>query len=248
MPNFGQIVGIADDLFWPKRLMKALQRFLVGNYPDRRIVLAKSAVLLMMSGTFSTARSATLFLVAISQPLNTWRCRLSFSLPKGLGRTIPPRAQTPDFNIAAAPLVICVSPGEAASCLVTVSSTDGFQGNVDLVDSIDPNATNGPTLSPIPSSVSLTSDQSVTFTLTASTVQATPEQGYTITIIGGTDVTVHSATVYLTVRLACGSVGGSLVPVNNIGLLAPYAIIAATIMGAGAGTATLLYNRRTRVR
>src|SRR2546427_3208084 len=87
--NCGQIVGIADDLFWPKRLMKALQRFLVGNYPDRRIVLAKSAVLLMMSGTFSTARSATLFLVAISQPLNTWRCRLSFSLPKGLGRTIP---------------------------------------------------------------------------------------------------------------------------------------------------------------
>ena len=170
------------------------------------------------------------------------------ALMTSLASIIPLRAQTPDFNIAAAPLVICVSPGEAASYLVTVSSTDGFQGNVDLVDSIDPNATNGPTLSPIPSSVSLTSDQSVTFTLTASTVQATPEKGYTITIIGGTDVTVHSATVYLTVRLACGSVGGSLVPVNNIGLLAPYAIIAATIMGAGAGTATLLYNRRTRVR
>ena len=170
------------------------------------------------------------------------------ALMTSLASITPLRAQTPDFNIAAAPLVICVSPGEAASYLVTVSSTDGFQGNVDLVDSIDPNATNAPTLSPIPSSVSLTSGQSVTFTLTVSTVQATPEQGYTITIIGGTDVIVHSATVYLTVRPACGSVGGSLVPVNNIGLLAPYAIIAVTFIGAGAGTATLLYNRRTRVR
>jgi hypothetical protein len=165
-----------------------------------------------------------------------------------LASITPLHAQNPDFNIAAAPLNICVSPGEAASYLVTVSSSDGFQGNVELVDNIDPNVTNGPTLSPIPSSVSLTSGQSVTFTLTASTVQATPEQGYTITIIGGTDVTVHSATVYLTVRPACGSVGGSLVPVNSIGLLAPYAIIAATVVGAGAGTATLIYNRRTRVR
>ena len=170
------------------------------------------------------------------------------ALMTSLASITPLRAQTPDFNIAAAPLDICVSPGEAASYLVTVSSTDGFQGNVELADSIDPNATNAPTLSPIPSSVSLTSGQNVTFSLTASTVQATPEQGYTITIIGGTDVTVHSATVYLTVRLACGSVGGSLAPVNSIGLLVPYAIIAATVVGAGAGTATLLYNRRTRVR
>ena len=170
------------------------------------------------------------------------------ALMASLASITPLHAQTPDFNVAAAPYQICVSLGESASYLVTVSSTDGFQGNVDLVDSIDPNATNAPTLSPIPSSVSLTSGQSVTFTLTVSTVQATPEQGYTITIIGGTDVIVHSATVYLTVRPACGSVGGSLVPVNNIGLLAPYAIIAATVVGAGAGTATLLYNRRTRVR
>src|SRR5438477_3771655 len=170
------------------------------------------------------------------------------ALMTSLASTSLVHAQTPDFNIAAAPLDICVSPGESASYLVTVSSTDGFQGNVELADSIDPNATNGPTLSPIPSSVSLTSGQSVTFTLTASTVQATPEQGYTITIIGWTNVSVQSATVYLIVGPACGSVGGSLVPVNSIGLLVPYAIIAATVVGAGAGTATLLYNRRTRVR
>src|SRR5207245_11660981 len=63
------------------------------------------------------------------------------------------RAQTPDFNIAAAPLVICVRPGEAASYLVTVSSTDGSQGNVALVHRLKPNATNGPHLARIPSSM-----------------------------------------------------------------------------------------------
>jgi len=154
------------------------------------------------------------------------------ALMASLASITPLHAQTPDFNVAAAPYQICVSPGESASYLVTVSSTGGFQGNVELSDSIDPNATNGPTLSPIPSSVSLTSGQNVTFTLTASTVQATPEQSYTITIIGWTNVSVQSATVYL----------------NSSGLLVPYAIIAATVVGAGAGTATLLYNRRTRVR
>ncbi len=50
------------------------------------------------------------------------------ALMTSLASITPLRAQTPDFNIAAAPLDICVSPGEAASYLVTVSSTDGFQG------------------------------------------------------------------------------------------------------------------------
>src|SRR2546428_11878691 len=125
------------------------------------------------------------------------------ALMTSLASTSLVHAQTPDFNIAAAPLDICVSPGESASYLVTLSSTNGFQGNVELVDSIDPNATNGPTLSPIPSSVSLTSGQSVTFTLTASTVQATPAAGYTIPIIGGPGASVQSATGYLSVRPAC---------------------------------------------
>src|SRR3989440_9771130 len=87
------------------------------------------------------------------------------ALMTSLASITPLRAQTPDFNIAAAPLVMRVSPGEAASYLVTVSSTDGFQGTVQLVDSIDPNATDAPTLSPIPSNVSLTSGTHVTFSL-----------------------------------------------------------------------------------
>jgi hypothetical protein len=165
-----------------------------------------------------------------------------------LASITPIHASTPDFNIVATPVDVCVNPGGTASYVITISSTDHFQGKVTLVDSIDSNAANHPTLSPIPSNVVLTSGQSVTFGLTASTVPATLERVFAITIIGGTYVTVHSATVYLTVQPTCGAVGGALVPVNSIGLLAPYAIIAATIIGAGAGTATLLYNRRSRVR
>jgi hypothetical protein len=157
-------------------------------------------------------------------------------------------AQTPDFSVAATPVDICINPGGTASYVVTVSSLDGFQGNVAIVDNIDSNAANSPTLSPLPSNVILTSGQSVTFSLIASTVRATTEQVYSITIIGGTDVTVHSATIYLTVQPVCGSVGGSLVPVNGVALLAPYVILAVTVVGAGAGTATFLYNRRSRVR
>src|SRR5207245_11071386 len=88
------------------------------------------------------------------------------ALMTSLASKTPLRAQPPDFNIAAAPLDICVSPGEAASYLVTVSRTDGFQGNVELADSIDPNATNARTLSPIPPSVRLTRAHNSKCTLT----------------------------------------------------------------------------------
>jgi len=156
-------------------------------------------------------------------------------------------AQTPDFNITATPREICINPGEAASYVITISSTDGFEGNVELADTIDPNATDGPTLSPIPSDVGLTRGQAVTFNLTASTVQATPAGVYTITIIGATNATLHSATVYLTVQSACGAVGGKIVPMNRLGLLAPYSSIAFTVVGLAVG-ATLFYARRSRVR
>src|SRR5438552_18597453 len=72
------------------------------------------------------------------------------ALMTSLASITPLRAQPPDFNIAAAPLAIRVSPGEAASYLVTVSSTDGFKGDVELADCVDPNAANHATLPPIP--------------------------------------------------------------------------------------------------
>src|SRR5207249_11064449 len=88
-----------------------------------------------------------------------------FVLATSLASMPSSHAQTPDFNITATPREKCINPGEAASYVITISSTDGFEGNVELADTIDPNATDGPTLSPIPSDVGLTRGQAVTFNL-----------------------------------------------------------------------------------
>jgi len=172
---------------------------------------------------------------------------VAMTLALFLATTALAHAQDPDFSITATPVEICVNPGGAGSYVTTISSVDHFSGEVTLADSIDPDATNGPTVSGLPSSVTLTSDQSLSFDVTVSTVQATPTQVYTITIIGGSDVSVHSATVYLAVEPLCGSVGGTIVSVNTLTLLAPYATLAATVIGLATGTTVLLY-RRSRVR
>jgi hypothetical protein len=113
-----------------------------------------------------------------------------------------------------------------------------------LDDSIDPNATNGPTLSPIPSSVNVSANQNSTFDLTVSTSQFTPPQVYAISIDGLSGYTVHSATIYLAFQPLCGAAGGTVEPVNIIGVIAPYAAMAAVIVGLSASTAALLYIRR----
>jgi hypothetical protein len=156
------------------------------------------------------------------------------------------RGQNPDFGITPTPLSQCIALGATASYSVTVSSLGGFQGTVQLDDNIDPNLANGPTLSPIPSSVSLSAGQNVAFDLTASTTQSTSNQVYAITINGLAGTTVHSATVYLAFQPLCGAAGGTVQPVNMIGLVTPYIGIAVAIVGLTAATATLLYVRRRK--
>ncbi len=154
----------------------------------------------------------------------------------------PIHAQTGDFTITSTPLEICVTPGGVAYFSTTVTSVDGFQGTVDLAANVDPSAANSPTAS-VPSSVSLAAGQSVSFYTTVSTVAATPEKTYTITVIGGADVTTNSAVVYLAVEPACGSLGGTTASVNAIGLLTPFAAIAVIVAGAAAGSIALAYKR-----
>jgi len=134
----------------------------------------------------------------------------------------PVQAKSPDYSIASAPVSTCISLGATASFTFTVSILGGFEGSVMLDDSIDPNVTNGPALSPIPSSVNLTSSQDATFDLTASTSQATSMQVYSITIDGLSGVTVHAITIYLAFQPLCYTADGAVVPQNSIGLVAPY--------------------------
>jgi hypothetical protein len=160
--------------------------------------------------------------------------------------TSPVLAQGPDFNISSTPNGTCINLGSSTSYSITVSSLNGFEGNVALDISIDPNVANGPTLSPIPSSVSLTADQNVTFGLTASTSKSTPSQVYDITINGLSGDLVHSVTIYLAFEPLCGAAGGAVEPVNMISVITPYAGIAITIVGLTAATAALLYTRRRK--
>jgi hypothetical protein len=159
--------------------------------------------------------------------------------------TAPVYAQSPDFNITANPTGQCVNLGDTASYTIKVSGQDGFQGTVQLDDSIDPNVSNGPTLSQIPSSVDVSPSDNATFTLTASTTQSTAKQVYAITINGLSGVLVHSVTVYLAFQPLCYTAGGAVEPVNVLAVISPYAGIALGI--AGLTTAAALLARRRRL-
>lgn len=160
--------------------------------------------------------------------------------------TTPAHAQGPDFVITGTPTGQCINLGATASYTVTVSSLGGFQGTVQLEDSVDPNVVNGSSLSSIPSTVSVSAGHDSTFDLTASTTQSTPNQVYAITIYGLAGITVHSATVYLAFQPLCGATGGTVEPVNVIGALAPYVAIAASIVGLGVATSAQLYVKRRK--
>ncbi len=157
---------------------------------------------------------------------------------------LPVRAESPDFSIASTPISTCISQGATASFVITVSGLGGFEGSVMLDDSIDPNTTNGPALSSIPSSVSLANGQNSTFDLTVTTSLATSPQVYSITIDGLSGLTVHSVAIYFAFQPLCDTAGGAIIPENSTGAMLPLAGIVVAIMSLGAGTAILLYIRR----
>jgi hypothetical protein len=120
-------------------------------------------------------------------------------------------AQSSDFAVSANPISLCVNPGIDAQSVVSVSSIGGFSGTVNLGDSVSPSTSDAPTLSAIPSSVTLSSGQTVPITLGISTTTSTPLYTYTITISGLYGSTLHQATIELVVSSSC-SVGGVIVP------------------------------------
>jgi hypothetical protein len=146
------------------------------------------------------------------------------------------RAQTADFTLHATPSNLCVNPGVNAVSAISVQSVGGFAGTVNLGDSIGPTVTDGPTLSNIPSSVTLAAGQAVNFNLTISTTTSTPPYLYTITVSGLAGSNFHQATVQLTVAAGC-SVGGTTMPTNQPTLLSPLPsviVLASAVVVAGA--------------
>jgi len=117
-------------------------------------------------------------------------------------------AQGRDFSIGSSPSSLCVNPGINAKTVVFVSSDGGFVGTVNLSGQTSP--ASGVALSGIPSSVSLSIGQTVTFDLNMYTTPSTSLYTYTITITGISGIIVHQATITLMVSSDC-SVGGVIV-------------------------------------
>ena len=180
--------------------------------------------------------------------------RISFFAPVGISLLLATilvasaplvNAQSPDFNISADPLSRCIDLGSTATYRITVSSSGGFSGQVQLDAFVDPSVNNGPSLSGIPSSVTVTPGQNATFDLSASTTSSTPSQLYSITVGGIVDITVHSTLVYLAFTPLCGTVGAVISPVNGLSLATPF-IGFAVIISAIAGVVALAFIRIKR--
>jgi hypothetical protein len=123
--------------------------------------------------------------------------------------------QSPDFSLSSSPSNLCVNPGVNAVAAVTLGSVDGFSGTVNLGANVDPSVTNGPTLSPIPSSETLGAGQSVTFNLDLSTTTSTPLYTYSVEVSGLSGGAFHRIVVQLTVAAGC-SVGGVVLPAAGL--------------------------------
>jgi len=101
-------------------------------------------------------------------------------------------------------------------------------------------------LSPIPSSVTLAADQTVSFNLTITTSTSTPLYTYTITV-AGLSGSFHQATIRLTVAAGC-SVGGVIVPTAGLASTTSYlayGLVVVGLVGIG-GTSLAIYVGRRK--
>jgi hypothetical protein len=153
-------------------------------------------------------------------------------------------AQNPDFNLAANPSSRCINIGSATTYQITVSSVDGFSGQVILGADIQPS---GPTLSPTQTSVTVSSDQPATFNLDVATTSSTPSQVYTITVDGFAGSNNHYVYAYLAFAPNCGTVGGTISPASALSLATPFIGFAVVISAiAGAASVAIIRARQKR--
>lgn len=155
-------------------------------------------------------------------------------------------AQSSDFAISVNNNSLCTNPGIDARYVISVSSLGGFAGTVNLASSVDPNVANSPSLSAVPSSVSLSSGQSTSFDLVASTTYSTPNDVFTITVSGLSGATYHSVSITLTVTSDC-SVGATIVSATthaSMGTFLGYGLGIAVLGSAVAGTIVLVNRKK----
>jgi hypothetical protein len=133
---------------------------------------------------------------------------------------------------------ITLTQGRSGSTVVKATLAGGVQGSVGLQCSGLPS---GGACSFSPASGTPTFSS----TLTISTQSSTPVGNFTITVTGIGGGVTHTTQFILTVSSSAGSVGGTEVPVDKLGLLAPYIGLASIILGLAA--VAILYTKRVRL-
>ncbi len=125
-------------------------------------------------------------------------CAAGYDLVTGLGSPFAPglvsalAPSNPDFAVSVTPGSNTVAPGGGTTYNVSVASSGGFTGTVNLVATVS-STTAGITVSPSSTLVDFSSTSSSTYTLTVGTLGSTPAGTYSITVSG--TATINSATV-----------------------------------------------------
>ncbi len=149
----------------------------------------------------------------------------------------------PDFGLSVSPLFQSIVQGSSGTAKVSLSSLNGFQGNVTVSAASSPL---GLPISPGSMIVKLSSGGTGSFNLTFSLSPSTTPGSYNVDLTGTSGPRTHLATTVVAVQSA--SVGGSLVPLDRLGVLMKFIAVATpTLVIVAAGTLIVWqWSRRAR--
>ncbi len=148
----------------------------------------------------------------------------------------------PDFGIAVAPLTQTILQGVSGTAKVTLSSLNGFQGNVTVSASSSPY---GLPISPSSKTLQLSAGGTSSFNLTFSPTTSTMPASYTVNITGTSGPI--SDFVLTAVQVQSSSVGGSLVNLDRLKLLMELLSLWVPILLLGTATiAAWAWRKRAR--
>ncbi|HVH14815.1 MAG TPA: PKD domain-containing protein [Candidatus Angelobacter sp.] len=116
--------------------------------------------------------------------------------PLGWGLQLKASQVGPDFGLSASPSSVSVMQGAAGTAVITLTSSNSFNGTVTL-SGAPPLSSMSVTASP--SSLTLTAGGQRASTLTISTTSSTPVGGYAVTVTGTSGGLSNSVTMTLTV-------------------------------------------------
>src|SRR5436309_3076591 len=148
----------------------------------------------------------------------------------------------PDFGIAVAPSIQTILQGASGNAKVTLSSLNGFQGNVTVSASSSPS---GLPISPSSKTLQLSAGGTSSFNLTFSPTTSTMPVSYTVNITGTSGPISHF--VLTAVQVQSSSVGGSLVNLDRLKLLMELLSLWVPILLLGTATiAAWAWRKRAR--